>query len=166
MTAPAPVRAYIGLGGNEGDVVVALTAALRALDALPQSRLIARSRLYRTPAWGLVDQPDFINAVAELETRLPPRALLDAMLDAERVLGRIRCSENRWGPRTIDLDLLLYGDLSVALPGLVVPHPHLHQRAFVLKPLLDVAPGISIPGLGDAAALLAGCDAGGIEALA
>ncbi|HEX5756933.1 MAG TPA: 2-amino-4-hydroxy-6-hydroxymethyldihydropteridine diphosphokinase [Arenimonas sp.] len=166
MTTPAPLRAYIGLGGNEGDVVSALTAALQALDALPQSSLLARSRFYRTPAWGQVAQPDFINAVAELQTTLPPRALLDALLDIERGLGRTRSSGNRWGPRTVDLDLLLYGDSTIDVPGLVVPHPHLHQRAFVLKPLLEVAPALSIPGHGSAAALLAGIDASGIEALA
>lgn len=166
MITPTTVRAFIGLGGNEGDVAAALTAALRALDALPQSRLIARSRFYRTPAWGQVDQPDFINAAAELETALPARALLDALLEIERSLGRVRRAEGRWGPRTVDLDLLLYGDQRIDLPGLVVPHPHLHQRAFVLLPLLDIAPSLSIPGHGDAAALLAGCDASGIEALA
>lgn len=166
MTTPASVRAFIGLGGNEGDVVATLATALQTLDQLPHSRLISRSRFYRTPAWGEVAQPDFINAVAALETGLPPRALLDAMLGIERRLGRIRSSSNRWGPRTVDLDLLLYGEQTIDVPGLVVPHPHLHERAFVLLPLLDVAPALSIPGHGSAAALLAGIDARGIEALA
>ncbi|MEN1939545.1 2-amino-4-hydroxy-6-hydroxymethyldihydropteridine diphosphokinase [Luteimonas sp. MJ246] len=159
----APVRAFIGLGGNMGDVAATLRSALAALDALPATRLVQASRFYRTPAWGVEAQPDFINAVAVLETALAPRALLDALLAIERGHGRERAADgSRWGPRTLDLDLLLYGDLVVDEPGLVVPHPQLHARAFVLVPLKEVAPDALVPGRGRVDALLAGMDTSGI----
>lgn len=153
MTAAAPaVVAIVGLGGNEGDPVAALRAALVGLDLLPGTRLLRASRLYRTPAWGKQDQPDFINAAAALATTLAPRALLERLLAVERAFGRVRAADgsDRWGPRSLDLDLLLYGDAVVDEPGLRVPHPHLHERAFALLPLVDVAPDAVIPGIGPA----------------
>lgn len=158
--------AYIGLGGNLGDAAGTLRAALDALDALPRTRRLRASRLYRTPAWGRRDQPDFINAAAALDTRLPPRDLLDALLGLERDFGRERSDEGaRWGPRTLDLDLLLYGDATIDVPGLRVPHPHLHERAFVLVPLLEIAPELVIPGHGPLRAAHAAVAKAGIEAL-
>lgn len=162
------VSAYIGLGSNLGDSAAVLRAALRALGALPGSRLLRASRLYRTAAWGRTDQPDFLNAVAQLETALPARELLAAMLGIEREAGRARSADgsDRWGPRTLDLDLLLYGDAVIAEAGLHVPHPHLHERAFALAPLVEIAPAVSIPGVGSAREALARIELGGIEALA
>lgn len=151
MTGPeAAVTAIVGLGGNEGDAIAVLRAALVGLDLLPGTRLLRASPLYRTPAWGRTDQPDFINAAAALETTLSPRELLDRLLSVERAFGRIRAADgsDRWGPRRLDLDILLYGDAVIDAPGLRVPHPHLHERAFALVPLLDVAPDAVIPGIG------------------
>jgi len=153
VTPPvAPVTAIVGLGGNEGDSIAILRAALVGLDLLPETRLLRASRLYRTPAWGNVDQPDFINAAAALETSLAARALLDRLLSVERAFGRIRAADgsDRWGPRRLDLDVLLYGDAVIDEPGLRVPHPRLHERAFALLPLMDVAPDAVIPGVGPA----------------
>lgn len=165
MRPDAPVRAYVGLGGNEGDVATTLEEALWALDALPQTTIQRQSAIYRTPAWGRTDQPDFLNAVVELRTRMTPRALLDLLLEVEQRFGRVRSASERWGPRALDLDLLLYGDEEVSEPGLTVPHPHLHERAFVLVPLAEIAPSLEIPGRGDVASLLAAVDASGIEAI-
>ena len=159
----APVRACIGLGGNIGDVDAALRAALAALDALPGTRVLCASRFYRTPAWGVEAQPDFTNAVAVLDTALPARALLDALLDIARAHGRERAADgSRWGPRTLDLDLLLYGESVIDEPGLVVPHPQLHARAFVLVPLAEIAPDAMVPGRGRVASLLASLETDGI----
>jgi 2-amino-4-hydroxy-6-hydroxymethyldihydropteridine diphosphokinase len=144
------VRACIGLGANLGDAVATLTRAVDVLARREGVDLRAVSRFYRTPAWGREDQPDFINAAALLETSLAPRALLDLLLAIESEFGRHRVEGERWGPRTLDLDLLLYGDREVDEPGLRVPHPHLHERAFALIPLLDVLPNARIPGYGDA----------------
>lgn len=155
----APVRACVGLGGNVGDAAATIRAAFDALGALPGTRLLAISSLYRTPAWGLEDQPDFVNAAALLETTLAPRVLLDGLLAVERAFGRER--RERWGPRTLDLDLLLFGDAVLDEPGLHVPHPHLHERAFVLRPLADIAPQAVVPGQGTVQALLAQVDASG-----
>lgn len=166
MTPPvAAVTAIVGLGGNEGDAVATLRAALVGLDLLPGTRLVGASRLYLTPAWGKVDQPDFINAAAALETTLAPRELMDRLLSVERAFGRIRAEDgsDRWGPRRLDLDLLLYGDAIVDEPGLHVPHPHLHERAFALLPLVDVAPDAVIPGIGPAREALAVMTTDGIE---
>jgi 2-amino-4-hydroxy-6-hydroxymethyldihydropteridine diphosphokinase len=154
-----PVRACISLGGNVGDAAATVQAAFDALDRLPGATLLARSRLYRTPAWGNEAQPDFVNAAALVETSLEPRALLDGLLSIERAFGRER--RERWGPRTLDLDLLLYGDDVVDMPGLHVPHPHLHERAFVLRPLADIAPQAQVPGQGVVADLLARVDSSG-----
>jgi 2-amino-4-hydroxy-6-hydroxymethyldihydropteridine diphosphokinase len=165
MRPDAPVRAYVGLGGNEGDVATTLEEALWALDALPQTTIQHQSAFYRTPAWGRTDQPDFINAVVELRTRTAPRALLELLLEIEQRFGRVRNAADRWGPRALDLDLLLYGDEIVDEPGLTVPHPHLHERAFVLVPLAEIAPSLAIPGRGDVKSLLAAVDVSGIEAI-
>jgi 2-amino-4-hydroxy-6-hydroxymethyldihydropteridine diphosphokinase len=131
--------AAIGLGANLGDARANVRGALGMLDLLPSTRLLRTSRLYRTAAWGQTGQPDFINAVVLLETTLDARALLDRLLAIERDFGRIRTSEDRWGPRTLDLDLLLFGDSVIDEPGLQVPHPHLHERAFALLPLGELA---------------------------
>jgi 2-amino-4-hydroxy-6-hydroxymethyldihydropteridine diphosphokinase len=158
-----PVQAWVGLGGNVGDAVATLRSALLALAGLPSTTLLAASRLYRTPAWGLEQQPDFINAVALLETTLPARALLDRLLEVERGFGRER--RERWGPRILDLDLLLYGDDRIDVPGLRVPHPHLHERAFALLPLLEVTPDAFIPGRGSVREALSMLACEGIEAV-
>lgn len=161
-----PVIAFIGLGGNVGDAAATLRAAIAELSALPQTQLLRASRLYRTPAWGVQDQPDFINAVAMLETGLAPQPLLQQLLAVERRHGRLRDADLRWGPRTLDLDLLLYGDAVIDEPGLHVPHPQLHRRAFALQPLVEIAPDAAIPGIGSAAAALETLPADGIQVLA
>jgi 2-amino-4-hydroxy-6-hydroxymethyldihydropteridine diphosphokinase len=144
------VIAYIGLGGNVGMVAETLRQATLALDALPDTAVQAASSLYRTPAWGLEQQPDFVNGVVALETTLTAQQLLQALLGIELQFGRDRDAGERWGPRTLDLDLLLYADAVLDEPGLRVPHPHLHERAFALVPLLQIAPDILIPGQGPA----------------
>ncbi len=151
-------QAFVGLGSNLGDSESEIRQAFGALDAVAQTRLVRQSRLYRTPPWGRADQPDYVNAVAELETRLEPIALLRAMLSIERDAGRVR-DGSRWGPRTLDLDLLLYADRLIHVDGLQVPHPHLAERAFVLLPLVELAPEYDVPGMGRVAALLQGVDA-------
>ena len=157
--------AAVGLGANLGDAAATLRDAIAALADLPDATLLRASRLYRTPAWGRTDQPDFINAVALVETSLDARDLLDALLAIERRFGRVRLEGERWGPRTLDLDLLLFGDAVIDQAGLQVPHPHLHERAFVLLPLAEIAPALQVPGRGPVAALAAGMAADGIEAL-
>lgn len=160
-----PVIAFVGLGGNLGDAAVTLRAAQQALARLPATRLLRASRLFRTPAWGLQQQPDFINGVAMLETALEARDLLDGLLETERHFGRERDAALRWGPRTLDLDLLLYGDMVMDEPGLHLPHPHLHERAFALVPLLEIAPDILIPGHGPASDALKTLETSDIEPL-
>ena len=157
--------AAVGLGANLGDAAATVRAALDALARLPCSALLRDSRLYRSPAWGVTAQPDFINAAALLDTTLSPRALLDQLLALEQAFGRTRVAGERWGPRTLDLDLLLYADAVIDSPGLRVPHPHLHQRAFALLPLLEVWPEASIPGIGPVHALAQAMAGAGIEAL-
>lgn len=151
------VVCHVGLGGNVGDAAAILRRALVDLDGLPQSRLLRASRLYATPAWGVRDQPDFVNAVAEIETALAPHMLLRELLALERQSGRQRADDgsDRWGPRTLDLDILLYGEARIDTADLRVPHPHLHERAFALVPLTELAPDIVIPGAGPASAALA-----------
>ena len=143
--APARAIAYIGLGANLGDLAGTLRAALAALAALPESHLAAVSGAWRSAP---VDAggPDFLNAVARLETALAPLALLDALQAIELSHGRERPYRN--APRTLDLDLLLHGDAVLQTPRLTLPHPRLHERAFVLRPLLELAPGLVLPGLG------------------
>ncbi|GAB3091703.1 2-amino-4-hydroxy-6-hydroxymethyldihydropteridine diphosphokinase [Lysobacter terrae] len=157
--------ALVGLGGNLGDAAATLRQTFRELDALPETRLLRASRLYRSRAWGRTDQPDFINAVAMIETALDARELLDAMLGIEHDAGRERHADRRWGPRTLDLDLLLFGDAVIDEPGLHVPHPHLHERSFALVPLVEIAPDAMIPGIGAARDALAKLDPSDIEAL-
>ncbi len=162
-----PVQACVGLGANLGDALAAVQGALQALDGVPGTRLLRASRLYRTPAWGKTDQPAFVNAAAVLETTLDARTLLDQMLQIERDWGRDRASDgsDRWGARTLDLDLLLYGPSVIDEPGLRVPHPHLHERAFALVPLVEIAPDIVIPGHGRASDIVAAMVTGDIHAL-
>ena len=149
--------AYIGLGANLGDREAALRRALELLAEQPGIEVSAVSTFRDTAPVGLLDQPRFLNAVARIETELGPRELLERLLAVERTLGRTRTGP-RFGPRTIDLDLVLYGDCSLAEPGLTVPHPRLHERAFVLEPLSELDPSLVIPGLGDVKSLLAALD--------
>jgi 2-amino-4-hydroxy-6-hydroxymethyldihydropteridine diphosphokinase len=155
--------AYVGLGSNLDDPPRRILDAFEALAAIPRTRVAHRSRLYRTPPWGKLDQPAFVNAVARLETALAPRELLDALQAIERRAGRARIE--RWGPRVLDLDLLLHGASVVDLPGLRLPHPNLHERAFVLVPLAEIAPGLHLPQGARIVDLLAAVDCSGIEAL-
>jgi 2-amino-4-hydroxy-6-hydroxymethyldihydropteridine diphosphokinase len=148
---------YIGLGSNLADPPVQIQAALRALAKLPETRLVARSRLYRSAPWGRADQPEFVNAAARIETGLGPRELLDALLALERAAGRER-DGTRWGPRVLDMDILVFGAIELDEPGLRLPHPHLHERAFALAPLAEIAPDLEIPGRGRVADLLARID--------
>ena len=161
-----PRVAWVAFGGNLGDVRAAVAEALDHLGSVPGVRLLARSRFYRTPAWGHVDQPDFINGAIALETTLAPRQLLDLLLATEQRLGRVRGGDSpRWGPRTLDLDLLAMDGLMLDEPGLSLPHPRLHERAFVLVPLAEIAPGLVVPGRGRVTDLLAAVDATGVEAI-
>ncbi|WP_460762680.1 2-amino-4-hydroxy-6-hydroxymethyldihydropteridine diphosphokinase [Lysobacter fragariae] len=157
--------AFVGLGANLGDAAATVRDAFKALDNLSQTRMLRASRLYRTPAWGRTDQPDFVNAVVMLETQLSPRDLLDSMLDIEHDAGRERDAGDRWGPRTLDLDLLLFGDVVMDEPGLHVPHPRLVERAFALVPLVEIAPDAMIPGIGAARDALAKLDQQSIQAI-
>jgi len=138
------VIAWLGLGGNIGDPRAAMGEALRRLDEDDAVRVRAVSPLYRTPPWGKLDQPDFLNAVAAVETELSPRALLDLCLAVEAGLKRVR--RERWGPRLIDMDILLYGGDEVREPGLDIPHPRMLDRAFVMVPLSDLAPDLMLQG--------------------
>lgn len=144
---------YIGIGSNLETPVEQVRRAQRALAGLPRTRLLALSPLYRNPAVGPGEQPDYVNAVAAIDTQLPPRALLEALQAIEVAQGRVRGTV-RWQPRTLDLDLLVYGDRVIDEDGLSVPHPNMRERAFVLRPLADLAPGLEVPGLGSVAALL------------
>ncbi len=157
--------AYVALGSNLSDPARQVTAAFDALAGLPESRLIARSSLWRSRPMGPQDQPDFVNAVAGLLTTAGPQALLASLQAIERRLGKSAAAV-RWGPRVIDLDLLVYGDLSIDEDGLVLPHPGLHQRNFVLYPLAEIAAELQVPGLARVRRLLAGVPAAGIERLA
>jgi len=141
--------AYVGLGSNLSDPAAQVR---RALAALPATRLVARSRLWKSPPLGPADQPDYVNAAAGLLTRLEPRRLLDALRSVETAMGRA-VPARRWGPRLIDLDLLVFGSLETEEPGLLLPHPGVHQRDFVLYPLAEFAPSLWVPGRGRVAAL-------------
>ncbi|KLD63617.1 2-amino-4-hydroxy-6-hydroxymethyldihydropteridine diphosphokinase [Dyella japonica] len=156
--------AYIALGSNLGDAQAQVLGAFAALDALPQTRLLARSPLYLTPPWGVLEQPPFINAVAQIDTALTPHELLDALLKVERAAGRVRDGE-RWGPRTLDLDVLHMDGVALSDDRLTLPHPRMAERAFVLLPLNDLAPALALPGQGKVADLLAAMDTTGCERL-
>jgi len=161
----ASIRAYVALGGNLGAVADTFAAALAELDALPGTRVAARSPLYRNPPMGGGREPEYLNAVAALDTRLQAIDLLQALLAIERRHGRTRDPAARWAPRTLDLDLVLYGEQVIDLPGLHVPHPGLHERAFVLAPLARIAPVAVVPGRGPVRALLAAVDSSTLVAL-
>lgn len=159
--------AYIGLGSNLEDPIRQLQRAFADLEALPHTNLVERSSLYRSAPLGCPDQsdissqpdlssqPDFVNAVAKIITELAPQALLQALLNIEHQHGRERTFRN--APRTLDLDVLLYDDVQLHEDGLTIPHPQMHRRAFVLQPLLEIAPDVTIPGVGPARLALAGC---------
>ena len=144
MALPDPVIAYVALGSNLGDRRGHLEAAFAALDRLPGTRLLARSGLYETAPVGPPGQQDYLNAAAELSTSLEPLELLEALLSIEQARGRVR--RERWGPRTLDLDLLLHGEHRISGPRLTLPHPAMLDRAFVLAPLCDLAPGLALDG--------------------
>jgi 2-amino-4-hydroxy-6-hydroxymethyldihydropteridine diphosphokinase len=153
--------AYIGLGSNLEDPQNQLRRAFADIDKLPDTRVVARSSLYRSAPIGCPDQPDmtsqpdFVNAVAKIATSLTPQTLLQALLHIEHQHGRERTVRN--APRTLDLDVLLYDDMRLHEPGLTIPHPQMHLRAFVLQPLLEIAPDIGIPGIGQARQALQSC---------
>ncbi len=157
-------EALIALGGNVGDVRSTFDRAVAMLCDGDEVRLLARSSDYRTPPWGVTDQPPFINAAVAVATSLPPRDLLARALKVERAFGRNRENEGRWGPRTLDIDLLAYGDLVLNTLDLTLPHPRLFERAFALVPLAEIVPDRIIAGIrvGDA---LKRIDASGIEKL-
>jgi 2-amino-4-hydroxy-6-hydroxymethyldihydropteridine diphosphokinase len=159
------VEAFLALGGNLGDVRSTFDRAVAMLCDGAAVRLVARSSNYRTPPWGVTDQPAFLNAVIAVATELPPHALLARALDCERALGRDRVHEQRWGPRPIDIDLLAYDDVELHDADLTLPHPHLFERAFVLVPLAEIAPDRLIAGVRVRDAL-ARLDASGIERVA
>ncbi|WP_019625700.1 2-amino-4-hydroxy-6-hydroxymethyldihydropteridine diphosphokinase [Thioalkalivibrio sp. ALJT] len=147
-TTSSGVQAYIGIGANLGDPEAQVRESfVRLARDLPQTRLTGRSRLFRNPPMGPQDQPDYVNAVARLQTRLAPLELLEGLQAIECACGRER-DGTRWGPRLLDLDLLLFGDRQLELPGLQVPHTGIAERDFVVLPLLELAPGLRIPGLG------------------
>jgi 2-amino-4-hydroxy-6-hydroxymethyldihydropteridine diphosphokinase len=147
--------AYIGLGSNLENPLDQLRRAFADLDKLPDTCVVAGSSLYRSAPIGLLDQPDFVNAVAKIETTLTPQALLQALLHIEHQHGRERTIRN--APRTLDMDVLLYDDVQLNEPSLTIPHPQMHLRAFVLRPLLEITPDVVIPGVGSAQSSLQSC---------
>jgi 2-amino-4-hydroxy-6-hydroxymethyldihydropteridine diphosphokinase len=149
-------RAYVGLGSNLGDREATIRAAVAELGALEDVDVVAVSTLVDTEPVGYTDQPRFLNGAAALETRLPPRELLDLLLAVEARFGRDRAAAPPQGPRTLDLDLLLYGGDQIDEPGLEIPHPRLHERAFVLGPLAELDPALEVPGRGSIQTLLTG----------
>ena len=155
-----PHRATLGLGGNIGDPVDAMAKALRELDSRTDCRVTAVSAVYRTPPWGMTDQADFFNCCALVETSLEPQPLLELCLDIERTMKRVR--KQRWGPRTIDIDILTYDEQDVSTETLAIPHPRITERAFVLVPLADIAPDLAIAGR-SVSSWLADIDTDGIE---
>jgi 2-amino-4-hydroxy-6-hydroxymethyldihydropteridine diphosphokinase len=155
--------ACVALGANIGEPLRQIEAGFAALAALPDTRLLARSSLYRSAPVGYADQPDFINAVAVIETALTPHVLLDAVLNIERVNGRIREFPN--APRTLDLDIVLYGDVVLQEPGLTIPHARMLERAFVMVPLAEIAPDTVVPGQGRVSELAKRVDAASVAQL-
>jgi len=150
--SPCAILAFIGIGANLGEPQEQVRIAFRALATLPDTRLLATSSIYRSAPVGAAGQPDYFNAVASLETRLPPEDLLAGLLEIEGRYGRVRSFQN--APRTLDLDLLLYGEQRIDQPGLSVPHPRMQRRRFVLEPLVEIAPAVEVPGHGSASRLL------------
>lgn len=146
-------EALLGLGANIGDVRLTLDRAVACLCDGSKVRLLARSADYRTPPWGIEDQPPFVNLCIAVETALAPRALLDRAFAVERAFGRDRDVERRWGPRPLDIDLLTYDDLALAEPGLILPHPRMLERAFVLMPLAEIRPNLVVRGTSIASAM-------------
>ena len=146
-------RAYIGLGANLGDRAATLTRAIELIAERPEIDVVAVSSFRETDPVGYLDQPRFLNAAVAVETSLAPSALLTTLLEVERQLGRVR-EGPRYGPRTVDLDLLLMGDLLLDEPGLELPHPRLHERAFALEPLVELDPALVVPGHGSVRQLL------------
>lgn len=138
------MRVYLALGSNLADPLHQVQSALDALAVIPRSSLVACSSFYRTPPYGPADQPDYLNAAVALDTDLAPEALLDQTQRIELEQGRVR-KDHRWGPRTLDLDIMLFGDLILATPRLTVPHYDMHNRAFMLLPLLEIAPALCLP---------------------
>jgi 2-amino-4-hydroxy-6-hydroxymethyldihydropteridine diphosphokinase len=165
MPAPRLVPAYVALGSNLDDPRAQVGRAFDALAALPETRLVLRSSLYSSRPVGPVEQPDFVNAVAGLLTALEPGPMLGALKDLEARLGRAR-PVVRWGPRRIDLDLLMHGTARSATGELTLPHPGIAERAFVLAPLAEIAPDVDVPGVGRVRALLAAVDATAVERIA
>jgi 2-amino-4-hydroxy-6-hydroxymethyldihydropteridine diphosphokinase len=155
------VTAYVGLGSNLEHPREQVLAALEELERLPRTHLVSRSRLYRSAPLGHEAQPDFVNAVARLDTALEPPRLLAELQTIEKRHGRERPFAN--APRTLDLDLLLYGENIINSASLTVPHPRMHQRAFVLRPLVEISPAASVPGRGTAAQLLQACPVQDVE---
>jgi len=154
------VTVFIGLGSNLDDPAAQIRRAMQSLAAMPETRLVRRSALYRNPPAGYLDQPEFINAVAGIETGLAPRDLLEQLLAIERVHVRMRDFPN--GPRTLDLDILLYGERTVREPRLTIPHPRMLERAFVLVPLAEIAPDAVVPDAGRIADLVRRVDVSGM----
>lgn len=143
---PEARKAYVALGSNLADPAGNVIRAASEMNTIPGVRVIATSRLYTTAPVGVQDQPDFVNAAAMLEVDCTARELLDGLLALEKRYGRDRASERRWGPRTLDLDLVLFGQQTIDEPGLTVPHPRMAERRFVLEPLADLAPALVPPG--------------------
>jgi 2-amino-4-hydroxy-6-hydroxymethyldihydropteridine diphosphokinase len=154
---------FVGLGANLGEPQRRVREAFRELDAIPHTRVVRASSLYRSAPLGYAEQPSFVNAVAQIETGLPAERLLAELHEIEARHGRSRSFAN--APRTLDLDLLLYGELVVDLPELKIPHPRMHERAFVLLPLVEIAPDAEVPGRGPAKTLLEKCRDQGVEKL-
>ena len=151
------MRAYVGVGANLGDRGSTIRRAVERLGSTRDVTVVRVSTLRETEPWGPVDQPLYLNGVVAVDTGLGPRALLDVLLEVERALGRARSGE-RWGPRTIDLDLLVHGEVTCDEPGLTLPHPRLHERRFALEPLAELAPDLVVPGRGTVTELLEALD--------
>lgn len=157
------IPVYVGIGSNLDDPIAQVQQAILALKQLPESNYLNTSALYRSPPMGPADQPDYINAVSLLETALSADVLLSALQAIEYAQGRTRTQ--RWGPRTLDLDILLYGEKIIKQDRLTIPHPGLHERGFVLYPLQDINPDLVIPEYGPVQLLIQSCNAAGLERL-
>jgi len=157
------IQVYIGIGSNLDHPIEQVQRAIANLQHIPNTRYLKSSALYRSEPMGPSDQPDYINAVSLLETDLLPLALLDVLQSIEASQGRVR--KERWGPRTLDLDILLYGEKTIKDDRLTVPHPGLHERSFVLYPLQEINPELVIPGFGSIESLLEKCNPTGLERL-